>query len=250
MPPQMPNRSSFSSAYSRHSARTSQLRHTRLASRVEPPFSGKNASGSVCAHSALSCQPWSSTSSGRTMTCASGTMTSDKAHPPLSEPPTPVHVPARTRITPMNLHPAGLLRGLVAADPDAQVTVIGSTGDDITLQGLRVCPDRDRVMYPLGGGINPEQGWGRADESFAIRDELAAYGAGPAWFTLGDRDFATDILRTQLLATGKPLSEVTRLLCDRWQPGVRLLPMSDDRIETTVTLAEDPGLDGGSPGGA
>ena len=144
---------------------------------------------------------------------------------------------------------ARFLRGLKAAAPDAQITVVGNTGDDITLFGLRVCPDLDTVMYTLGGGINPEQGWGRADESFAIRDELAAYGAGPSWFTLGDRDFATHILRTQLLAAGKPLSEVTRILCDRWQPGIRLLPMSDDRVETHVTLAGDPEPGADSPGG-
>ena len=65
-------------------------------------------------------------------------------------------------------------------------------------------------MYTLGGGINEDQGWGRADETFSVRDELAAYGAGPSWFTLGDRDFATHIVRSQLLAEGKPLSEVTR----------------------------------------
>jgi LPPG:FO 2-phospho-L-lactate transferase len=128
------------------------------------------------------------------------------------------------------------LRGLRAAAPDAEITVIGNTGDDITLFGLRVCPDLDTVMYTLGGGISEEQGWGRADETFAIRDELAAYGAGPSWFTLGDRDFATHILRTQLLAEGKPLSEVTRALCARWRPGVRLLPMSDDTIETHVLI--------------
>ena len=133
---------------------------------------------------------------------------------------------------------ARFLRGLTAAAPDAQITVIGNTGDDITLFGLRVCPDLDTVMYTLGGGISEEQGWGRADETFVIRDELAAYGAGPSWFTLGDRDFATHILRTQLLAEGKPLSEVTRLLCARWQPGIRLLPMSDDTIETHVLIAD------------
>jgi hypothetical protein len=92
-PPQMPNRSSFSSAYSRHSARTSQVRQTRLASRVEPPFSGKNASGSVCAQSARSCQPRSSMSSGRTSTCVSGTMTSVTAHPPSRSPLTLSAIP-------------------------------------------------------------------------------------------------------------------------------------------------------------
>ena len=131
---------------------------------------------------------------------------------------------------------ARFLRGLKAAAPDAQITVIGNTGDDITLFGLRVCPDLDTVMYTLGGGISEEQGWGRAGETFVIRDELAAYDAGPSWFTLGDRDFATHILRTQLLAEGMPLSEVTQVLCARWRPGVRLVPMSDDRIETHVLL--------------
>ena len=133
---------------------------------------------------------------------------------------------------------ARFLRGVAAAAPDAQITVIGNTGDDITLFGLRVCPDLDTVMYTLGGGISEEQGWGRADETFSIRDELAAYGAGPSWFTLGDRDFATHIARSQLLAAGEPLSEVTRVLCERWQPGVRLLPMSDDTIETHVVLKD------------
>ncbi len=134
---------------------------------------------------------------------------------------------------------ARFLRGLKAAAPDAEITVIGNTGDDITLFGLRVCPDLDTVMYTLGGGINEDQGWGRAEETFSIRAELAAYGASPDWFTLGDRDFATHILRSQLLAAGQPLSAVTERLCRRWQPGVRLLPMSDDPIETHVVLAPD-----------
>ena len=128
------------------------------------------------------------------------------------------------------------LRGLVAAAPDAKITVIGNTADDITLFGLRVCPDLDTVMYTLGGGINTEQGWGRADETFSVGEELAAYGAEPSWFTLGDRDFATHILRTQLLASGLPLSAVTRQLCARWRPGVELIPMSDDKIETHVKI--------------
>jgi LPPG:FO 2-phospho-L-lactate transferase len=131
---------------------------------------------------------------------------------------------------------ARFLRGLKQAAPDADITVIGNTGDDITLFGLRVCPDLDTVMYTLGGGINEQQGWGRAGETFSIRAELAAYDASPDWFTLGDRDFATHILRSQLLASGQPLSAVTRVLCERWQPGVRLLPMSDDRVETHVVL--------------
>jgi LPPG:FO 2-phospho-L-lactate transferase len=144
---------------------------------------------------------------------------------------------------------ARFLRGLRAAAPEATITVIGNTADDITLFGLRVCPDLDSVMYTLGGGSNEEQGWGRAGESFRIRDELAAYGAGPSWFTLGDLDFATHIVRSQLLAEGRPLSEATRVLCERWQPGVRLLPMSDDRIETQVKIKDHPERVASSPDG-
>ena len=136
---------------------------------------------------------------------------------------------------------ARFLRGLKAAAPDADITVVGNTGDDITLFGLRVCPDLDTVMYTLGDGINESQGWGRTGETFEIRDELAAYGVGPDWFTLGDRDFATHIVRTQLLTEGRPLSAVTEVLCQRWQPGVRLLPMSDDQIETHVQIDEGDG---------
>jgi LPPG:FO 2-phospho-L-lactate transferase len=143
---------------------------------------------------------------------------------------------------------ARFLRGLKRAAPGAEITVIGNTGDDITLFGLRICPDLDTVMYTLGGGISEDQGWGRAGETFSIRAELAAYGASPDWFTLGDRDFATHILRSQLLAAGQPLSAVTEVLCRRWQPGVRLLPMSDQPVETHVVLAGSESL-GGDRGG-
>ncbi|GAA1690557.1 2-phospho-L-lactate transferase [Streptomyces yatensis] len=149
---------------------------------------------------------------------------------------------------------ARFLRGLMSAAPDADITVIGNTGDDIHLFGLKVCPDLDTVMYTLGGGIHEEQGWGRADETFTVKEELAAYGVGPEWFGLGDRDFATHIVRTQMIGAGYPLSAVTEALCARWQPGVRLLPMTDDRVETHV-LIDDPDAPGGvhdpdAPGGA
>jgi LPPG:FO 2-phospho-L-lactate transferase len=125
--------------------------------------------------------------------------------------------------------------GTAGSDP-AHITVIVNTADDITLFGLRVCPDLDTVMYTLGGGIHEEQGWGRSAETFAVKDELAAYGAQPQWFGLGDRDLATHVVRTQMLDQGYPLSAVTEALCVRWQPGVAMLPMSDDRVETHVTI--------------
>jgi LPPG:FO 2-phospho-L-lactate transferase len=134
---------------------------------------------------------------------------------------------------------ARFLEGLLQAAPGAEVTVIGNVGDDITLHGLRVCPDLDTVMYTLGGGIHPEQRWGRDDESFGVARELAEYGAGPDWFTLGDKDIATHLVRTQMLEAGYPLSAVTEALCARWKPGVRLLPATDDRAETHVVVRDE-----------
>ncbi len=141
----------------------------------------------------------------------------------------------------------GLLAELVERFPDpstpgsstANVTVIGNTGDDLWIHGLRVCPDLDTVMYTLGDGISTERGWGREDESFRVKDELAAYGATPQWFGLGDLDMATHVLRSQALNSGYTLTSVTQRLCERWKPGVTLIPMSDDRVETHV-LVDDP----------
>jgi LPPG:FO 2-phospho-L-lactate transferase len=125
---------------------------------------------------------------------------------------------------------------------DATITVIGNTGDDINLFGLRVCPDLDTLMYTLGGGVHEEQGWGRADETHAVQGELAAYGAKPQWFGLGDRDFGTHIARSQWLGQGLSLTDVTTRLCARWGlpgQGVRLLPMTDSPVETHVVIGGD-----------
>lgn len=138
----------------------------------------------------------------------------------------------------------GLLHGIATGSlpgvaPDAEVTVVANTADDIWVHGLKVCPDLDTVMYTLGDGIDPERGWGRRDETWSVRTELAEYGVEPTWFGLGDRDVATHLVRTQMLEAGYRLSQVTEALCRRWQPGVRLLPMSDDRVETHVVIADE-----------
>jgi len=134
----------------------------------------------------------------------------------------------------------GLLPGVAA---DARVTVVANTADDIWVHGLKVCPDLDTVMYTLGDGIDPERGWGRREETWSAKDELAAYGVEPTWFGLGDRDIATHLVRTQMLDAGYPLSDVTTALCRRWLTptygdAVRLLPMTDDRVETHVAIAD------------
>jgi LPPG:FO 2-phospho-L-lactate transferase len=136
--------------------------------------------------------------------------------------------------------------GLLPAD--AEVTVIANTADDWWVHGLKVCPDLDTVMYTLGDGIDVDRGWGRREETWSAKEELAAYGVEPTWFGLGDRDIATHLVRTQMLDAGFPLSQVTAALCKRWLSrvvGVRLLPMSDDRVETHIAIA-DPSTPSGA----
>ncbi len=145
---------------------------------------------------------------------------------------------------------ARFLRGLLAhidRTPELEgshVTVIGNTGDDITLFGLRVCPDLDTVLYTLGGGVNEAQGWGRTDETHHVQGELAAYGVTPQWFGLGDRDVGTHVARSLWLGQGLTLSQVTARLADRWglpAHGVTLLPMTDTPVETHVVLDDGDG---------
>jgi LPPG:FO 2-phospho-L-lactate transferase len=127
-------------------------------------------------------------------------------------------------------------RDLAPENPDATVTAVVNVGDDATLHGLRICPDLDSVMYTLGGAADPDRGWGRQGETWVIKDELAAYGAEPTWFGLGDKDVATHLVRTRMLGAGYPLSAVTEALCARWNPGLTLLPATDDRVETHVVV--------------
>ncbi|HVW44268.1 MAG TPA: 2-phospho-L-lactate transferase [Amycolatopsis sp.] len=120
-----------------------------------------------------------------------------------------------------------------------QVTAVVNTGDDVWMHGLRIAPDLDTCMYTLGGGIDTERGWGHQGETWVVKEELAAYDAEPSWFGLGDKDIATHLIRSQMLRAGYPLSAVTEALCARWKPGVHLLPMTDDRVETHVVV-DDP----------
>lgn len=133
---------------------------------------------------------------------------------------------------------ARFVSGLRAAFGSDVVTVIANTADDIDLFGLHISPDLDSLMYTLGGGIDTERGWGRSDEGWRVREELRSYDEPNDWFGLGDRDLATHLLRTSWLRAGIPLHEVTRRLCQRWKPGVRLLPMTNDSVQTYVHLSD------------
>jgi LPPG:FO 2-phospho-L-lactate transferase len=121
----------------------------------------------------------------------------------------------------------------------AEISAVVNTGDDMWLTGLRVCPDLDSIMYALGGGNDEERGWGRKDESERVSAELTAYGIGWPWFTLGDLDLGTHIARSSFLRDGLTLTEATARLAERWNPGVRLLPMSDQPVETHVEIIVD-----------
>ncbi|GFG62962.1 2-phospho-L-lactate transferase [Mycobacterium kubicae] len=124
------------------------------------------------------------------------------------------------------------------SEPGHELRAVVNIGDDAWIHGVRVCPDLDTCMYTLGGGVDPQRGWGHRGETWNAMAELAAYGVQPDWFQLGDRDLATHLVRTQMLNAGYRLTQITAALCDRWQPGALLLPASDDRCETHVVITD------------
>jgi LPPG:FO 2-phospho-L-lactate transferase len=132
---------------------------------------------------------------------------------------------------------ARFLRGLVRTVPPSDVTAIVNVGDDLRRHGLHVSPDLDSITYWLGGVIHPEQQWGRADESFTVATELERFGE-ERWFTLGDRDLATHVYRTKRLHEGAPLSRVTAEVAAAFGVDVRLLPATDDPVETRITTVD------------
>jgi LPPG:FO 2-phospho-L-lactate transferase len=130
------------------------------------------------------------------------------------------------------------LRGLTRVVPGEDLTVVVNVGDDLVIHGLRVSPDPDSVTYWLGDAFDRERGWGRRDETFRAVEELAAFDRDAAWFALGDVDLATHLFRTGLLTAGVPLSVVTARIARRFGIGARLLPASDDRIETRIDAVD------------
>jgi len=130
----------------------------------------------------------------------------------------------------------GLREHVRSAIPGAELTAVVNTGDDMWLTGLRIAPDLDSIMYTLAGENDEARGWGRVGETERVSGELRAYGVGWPWFTLGDLDIGTHITRSHLLREGQPLSAVTERIASRWPLGVRLIPATDDEVETFVTV--------------
>jgi LPPG:FO 2-phospho-L-lactate transferase len=139
---------------------------------------------------------------------------------------------------------ARFLRGLIEVVDPATVNAIVNTGDDTILHGLHISPDLDTVTYTLADAIDPERGWGLVDETWRAMESLARYtpqrpkgsDAGGTWFNLGDRDLATHLYRTARLAESATATEVAAEIGRAWGLAVSLLPMTDDRVATVVTV--------------
>jgi len=128
---------------------------------------------------------------------------------------------------------AKFVDGLRRVVPEDELTIIVNTGDDQVWWGLYVSPDLDSITYMLAGIISNERGWGVRGDTFHCLQAMRDLGE-PAWFSIGDRDLATHLVRTQLLSAGRTLSTATEIIRERFSIRARILPMSDQRVETRV----------------
>jgi LPPG:FO 2-phospho-L-lactate transferase len=126
---------------------------------------------------------------------------------------------------------AMLAAGFLSLLPGRDLTVIANTADDDEFWGLLVCPDVDAVVYRLAGAFNEEAGYGVKGDSFHVLEALERLGE-PAWFRIGDKDFATHLLRSEMLRRGSRLTETSIEVCRRWGIDARVLPMTDERVRT------------------
>ncbi len=143
--------------------------------------------------------------------------------------------PLRITVLAGGIGGARFLKGLRRVR-NVEISVIANSADDITLHGLRICPDLDSIIYNLAGVSDLTRGWGRAEESWKIQGELAKYSGEQPWFNLGDKDFATHIYRSNLLRQGVPLHEIVANLCLAWGITMQIFPATNDEIETQVVL--------------
>ncbi|MEM4587599.1 MAG: 2-phospho-L-lactate transferase [Candidatus Jordarchaeales archaeon] len=126
-----------------------------------------------------------------------------------------------------------LLKGFLKVLPQEDISVIVNTGDDIELHGLYISPDLDSAVYLVAGILDEEKFWGIKGDTFNCLEMMHRYGL-PTWFALGDRDLATHIWRTHLLRCGLQLSEVVKIMCDKLDVRVRILPMTNDKVQTYI----------------
>lgn len=128
---------------------------------------------------------------------------------------------------------AKLVDGLARVVPQSELSVIVNTGDDLKWWGLSVSPDIDSIVYVLAGLLSEERGWGYKQDTFCCLQTMAGLGE-EAWFKIGDRDLAVHLLRSNLLAEGRTLTETTREICSRLNVSAQIFPMTDSKVETRV----------------
>ncbi len=138
---------------------------------------------------------------------------------------------------------ARMLSGIIQVVEPAGVTALVNVGDDLELHGLSISPDLDTITYTLAGEINPETGWGLNGESWQAMDTVKRYG-GISWFGLGDRDLGTHLYRTQRYREGANLATITAEITAGWGLALKLIPVTNDRLRTMVTLDGDGPDDG------
>jgi LPPG:FO 2-phospho-L-lactate transferase len=131
---------------------------------------------------------------------------------------------------------AKFVDGLRQIVPQKQLTIVVNTGDDLRWWGLSISPDIDSIVYVLSGLLSKERGWGVQTDTFFCLQAMAQYGE-QAWFKIGDRDLATHLLRSKLLADGKTLSAATDEIAARLGIAARIFPMSNDQVETRIQTA-------------
>lgn len=149
----------------------------------------------------------------------------------------PVSTPLKVVALAGGIGGARFLKGLRLIE-NLDISVIVNNGDDITMHGLRICPDLDSVIYNLAGESDLVRGWGRKDETWVVQAQLAHYLGQEQWFNLGDKDYATHIYRTNLLNAGVALSEIVKLQCTKWGIDLNIMPATNDYVETQVQLVQ------------
>jgi len=125
-----------------------------------------------------------------------------------------------------------IVRGLVSQEP--KVNVISNVGDNYWLYGLYICPDIDTIVYGLADLLDQERGWGIKKDTFNFLRQMEVFGE-ETWFRIGDRDAATNLIRTNMLKNGKNLSDITKWMCEKFAVTANIIPVTDNSIETRIT---------------
>lgn len=128
-----------------------------------------------------------------------------------------------------------LVRGLVSQD--IKVNVITNVADNYWLYGLYVCPDIDTIIYGLADILDQERGWGIKKDTFNFLRQMEILGE-ETWFRVGDRDAATNLIRTNMLKNGKNLSDITKWLCEKFAVSANIIPVTDNSVETRITTSK------------